>query len=182
MLYKPSPKLVELCQPLSPMVFNDLFCLSHAQVHTLSLGAARPSDFDEHLKTLELLEQAETLLPPILERLQTAAISILGEDWVNTWHQGLPTHEQTPGNINIPIILWLRNLALAFDMQDYAKMRYNLLGQASHWFPGQKATHLSDLDLRECLRASPHADKIPDLLSQTHSQLSGQSVQRLSQS
>lgn len=182
MLYKPSPKLVELCQPLSPMVFNDLFCLSHPQVHTLSLGAARPSDFDEHLKTLELLDQPETLLPSILERLQTAAISTLGEDWVNTWHQGLPTHEQTPGNINIPIILWLRNLALAFDMQEYAKMRYNLLGQASHWFPGQKATHLSDFDLSECLQTSPHADKIPALLSQTHSQLGGQSIQRLSQS
>ncbi len=51
-LYNPPPKLVELCQPLSPMVFNDLFCLSHPQVHTLSLGAAQPADFDEHLKVL----------------------------------------------------------------------------------------------------------------------------------
>ena len=48
-LYSPPQKLIDLCAPLSPMVFNDLFCLSHSQVHTLSLGAARPSDFDEHL-------------------------------------------------------------------------------------------------------------------------------------
>ncbi len=46
LLYKPPQKLVELCQPLSPMVFNNLFCLSRFQVHTLSLGASRPTDFD----------------------------------------------------------------------------------------------------------------------------------------
>ena len=54
-LYNPPAKLVDLCQPLSPMVFNDLFCLSHPQIHTLSLGAARPTDFDEHLKTLPII-------------------------------------------------------------------------------------------------------------------------------
>ena len=30
-------KLKELTAPLSPMVFNDLFCLSHPEIHTLSL-------------------------------------------------------------------------------------------------------------------------------------------------
>ncbi len=182
MLYKPSPKLVELCQPLSPMIFNDVFCLSHPQVHTLSLGAARPSDFDEHLKALDLLDQADTLLPPILERLYDVAIATLGEDWVETWHRGLPTPEQTPGNINIPVILWLRNLAIAYDMQEYAQMRYNLLGKASHWFPGQQATQVDTLDLSQCLETSPHAARIPKLLLEAHQQLVGQSVQRLSQS
>ena len=182
MLYKPSPKLVELCQPLSPMIFNDVFCLSHPQVHTLSLGAARPSDFDEHLKALDLLDQADTLLPPILERLYDVAIATLGEDWVETWHRGLPTPEQTPGNINIPVILWLRNLAIAYDMQEYAQMRYNLLGKASHWFPGQQATQVDALDLSQCLETSPHAARIPKLLLEAHQQLVGQSVQRLSQS
>ena len=182
MLYKPSPKLVDLCQPLSPMVLNDLFCLSYPQVHTLSLGAARPSDFDEHLKVLELLDQADTLLPPILARLQAAAIATLGEDWVKTWYQGLPSYEQTPGQINIPVILWLRNLMLAYDMHEYAQMRYNLLGQADHWFPGEKAGQVADHDLRDCLRASPHAAQIPGLLADAHRQLAGQAVQRLSKS
>ena len=35
-----------LCAPLTPMQFNDLYCLSREAVHTLSIGAARPSDFD----------------------------------------------------------------------------------------------------------------------------------------
>jgi hypothetical protein len=181
MLFKPPQKLVDLCYPLSPIVFNDLFCLSHPQVHTLSVGASRPEDFDEHLKTLPLLENAEAVLLPILHRLEQEAIATLGEDWVKTWHVGLPKPEATPGGLNIQVILWLRNLAIAYDMIEYAKMRYNLLGNASHWFPGAKADRVRELDLRQCLTHSPHADKIPALLEETDRLLGGQTLKRLSQ-
>ncbi|MDR9403208.1 MAG: aldo/keto reductase, partial [Halothece sp. Uz-M2-17] len=79
------------------------------------------------------------------------------------------------------VILWLRNLALAYDLTDYAKMRYNLLGRASHWFPGEKANDLDTLDLKSCLKNSPHADKIPSLLAQAHQWFNGEAVNRLSQ-
>lgn len=181
MLYQPPQRLVELCTPLSPMVFNDLFCLSHPQIHTLSIGASKPSDFNEHLQTLPLLERAEEILAPILARLEETAIAVLGEDWVQTWHVGLPSHEETPGNINIPVILWLRNLAIAYDMIDYGKMRYNLLGNGGHWFPGRKADNLPRFNLREALRYSPHADKIPAYLAEVHRLLGGEEIQRLSQ-
>ncbi|MBD1881582.1 aldo/keto reductase [Coleofasciculus sp. FACHB-T130] len=181
MLFKPPQKLVDLCHPLSPIVFNDLFCLSHPQVHTLSVGASRPEDFDEHLKTLPLLEKAESILLPILDRLEQEAIATLGENWVKTWHVGLPKPEATPGGLNIQVILWLRNLAIAYDMIEYAKMRYNLLGNASHWFPGAKADRVRELDLRQCLTHSPHADEIPALLEETDRLLGGQTLKRLSQ-
>lgn len=181
-LYNPPPKLVELCQPLSPMVFNDLFCLSHPQVHTLSLGAARPSDFDEHLKVLPLLERADEILPPILERLKQEAIAVLGKDWLENWQVGLPSYEDTPGNVNIPVILWLRNLALAYDMIEYGQARYNLLTNGGHWFPGAKADQIDSLDLRSCLVDSPYQQKIPDLLKETDRILGGAPVKRLSQS
>lgn len=181
MLYKPPQKLVELCDPLSPMVFNDLFCLSRSQVHTLSIGASQQRDFEEHLKTLELLDRADEILPPILARLEQAAIATLGEDWVKTWHVGLPKYDQTPGNVNIPVILWLRNLAIAYDMSEYARMRYNLLGNGGHWFPGNNANRVSQLNLQQCLAHSPHADKIPALLEEANQLLGGKAVQRLSQ-
>ncbi|MGH7998276.1 MAG: aldo/keto reductase, partial [Brasilonema sp.] len=84
--------------------------------------------------------------------------------------------------VNIPTILWLRNLAIAYDMLEYSKMRYNLLGNANHWFPGNKADNIQKLDLRQCLSRSPHADKIPHLLAEAHQMLVGEAVQRLSQS
>lgn len=181
MLYKPPQKLVELCTPLSPIVFNNLFCLSHSQIHTLSVGASRPQDFDEHLQTLALLDRADEVLPPILARLETAAIATLGEDWVKTWHLGLPKYDETPGNVNIPVILWLRNLAIAYDMTEYAKMRYNLLGNGGHWFPGNKAEQVNKLNLQQCLAHSPYALKIPTLLEEANQLLGGKAVQRLSQ-
>src|SRR5262249_14683995 len=49
-LYEPPTKLSQLCAPLTPMQFNDLYCLARPQVDTLSCGAARPADFDEHVE------------------------------------------------------------------------------------------------------------------------------------
>lgn len=181
-LYAPPPKLVELCAPLSPMVFNNLFCLSHPEVHTLSVGAARPTDFDEHLKTLPLLEQAGDLLPPILERLEQEAIRCLGKEWVETWDQGLPDPHHVPDEIGVKTILWLRNLAIAYDMVDYAKARYNLLNNGGHWFPGKQASDPIDRSrIERSLQHSPHRQKIPALLEDAARRLGGETVQRLSQ-
>ena len=41
-LYEAPKKMIELCAPLTPMQFNDLYCLARPQVHTLSCGASRP--------------------------------------------------------------------------------------------------------------------------------------------
>ena len=180
-LYNPSAKLLELCSPLSPIAFNDLFCLSHSEVHTLSLGASKVSDFDEHLKVLPLLDRATEILPPILERLQASAIATLGNDWYHHWHKGLPSFEATPRQINIPVILWLRNLLLAYDMEEYAKARYNLLGRGGHWFPGEQAAGVGELDLSKCLQNSPYQKIIPQLLEDTHRRLAGKPTKRLSQ-
>ncbi|PAX51407.1 aldo/keto reductase [Brunnivagina elsteri] len=179
-LYSPPAKLVDLCKPLSPIAFNDLFCLSHTNVHTLSIGAAKASDFDEHLKVLDLLDKVDEILPPVIARLEQELINVFGEDWAKTWHINLPTHEETPNNVNIPMILWLRNLAIAYDMLDYAQMRYNLLGNGGHWFPGNKCDRINQIDLQKCLINSPHADKIPQILAETHQILAGETVQRLS--
>jgi uncharacterized protein len=182
LLNKPSAKLQELCAPLSPMVFNNLFCLRHSQVHTLSVGASVPTDFDEHLKTLDFLDDPQAMLTPIIHRLEEAAIEKLGETWYRTWRDGLPEHGATPGNINIPMILWLRNLAIAYDMEEYGQLRYNLLENGGHWFPGARATDLAQYDLTDCLKDSPYAAKIPTYLQEADRLLSGAEVKRLSQS
>lgn len=184
MLYKPTAKLAELCKPLSPMQFNDLFCLSKPQIHTLSLGAARPKDFDEHVAVLDRLDQAEAILPPILEKLDQAYAEAVGSQWLAEWSNGLPAWEETPGKLNLRIIVWLWNLMKAFDMKDYARMRYNLLGNGGHWFPGANAAELDGFEaqLREKLIASPYKDKLIAVLREMHETVGGESVKRLSQS
>ncbi|MGC8713935.1 MAG: aldo/keto reductase [Leptodesmis sp.] len=181
MLYNPPQRLVDLCAPLSPIVFNDLFCLSHPQVHTLSVGAARPQDFDEHLKTLNYLDRADEILSPIQQRLEKAAIARLGKDWYTSWEVGLPVPEVMPGGFNVRTILWLWNLATAYDLIEFAKIRYNMLGQASHWFPGVKVDQINLDQIKPLLKNSPHADKIPTILQEAHKLLGSEDVKRLSQ-
>jgi len=182
-LHTPSPRLVELCAPLHPIVFNDLFCLSAPGIHTISVGAARPEDLELHLEAVALLPRAAELLPPILERLEAARRTVLGESWLQSWGEGLPEWSHTPGGINLPVLLWLHNLLEAWDLEGFARARYGLLGQGDHWFPGANAdaldTTVSEADLLAALPASPWAPEIPGLLRRLRQRLGGAAVQRL---
>lgn len=179
LLYKPSDRLKELCAPLHPMIFNGLFCLSNPDVHTLSCGVARPEDFDEHMEMVNLLDQSAELLPPILDRLENAMREKMGDSWADSWDQNLPYWDETPGEINIPVILRMRNLALAYDMVEYGKMRYNMLGKADHWFPGNKAADINAEALSSVLQKSAHTEVIPDALTEAHALLNGAEGKRL---
>ena len=117
----------------------------------------------------------------ILQRLEEEAVRCLGEDWYRSWYEGLPALEDTPGHLNLQVILGLRNLAIAYDMVEYGKMRYNLLGGASHWFPGNRFDPETSIDLRQCLINSPHAETIPAAVEEAHALLGGEAVKRLSQ-
>ncbi len=182
-LHTPSARLEQLCAPLHPIVMNDLFCLAHPAVHTLSVGAAQASDLQLHLQAARLLDQAPTLLPPILERLEQARIEALGAPWLASWQQGLPPWEQTPGGINLPVLLWLHNLLEAWDLEGYCQARYRLLGNGGHWFPGENADALdqtvSEADLLAVLEGSPWAERIPGQLRALRRRLGGGMARRL---
>ena len=182
-LHTPSPLLRELCAPLHPIVFNDLFCLSAPGIHTISVGAARPEDLELHLQAVQLLPQAAQVLPPIVARLEQVRREVLGDAWLASWQQGLPAWQDTPGQINLPTLLWLHNLVEAWDLEGYAKARYGLLGAGSHWFPGANADALdqtvSEAELKQVLVASPWADQIPQLLRDLRQRVGGTAARRL---
>ena len=183
-LHTPSQLLKQLCAPLHPIVFNDLFCLRDPRVHTISVGASRPSDLDLHLEAVRQLDTAGALIAPIHDRLQTQALRALGEPWLMTWREGLPHWKDTPGGINLPVLLWLHNLIEAWDLEGYARARYGILGHAGHWAPGANADALdqevSETDLRNVLSQSPWAETIPGLLRGLKERVGGVPQERLS--
>jgi predicted aldo/keto reductase-like oxidoreductase len=188
-LYEPPPKLIDLCQPLTPMAFNDLYCLRDPKVHTLSIGAARPSDLVEHAAAVQNMEEKFQMIGKIeaklfqaLETCPAIGGKALGAEWVHHWHEGLPRQIDTPGELNIPEILRLWTYAKGLDMVAFGKMRYNLMGQAGHWFPGQPAAHVDDEALKPFLKNSPFADLIPDILREAHALLFDAPKKRLSES
>ena len=184
MLFDPPQKLCDLTAPLSPMMFNDLFILSNPDIHTISCGAAKPTDFDEHIAAVEQLDTLTGQVEQIVRRLGAELDNVIDADWAAHYLDGVPPQTQTPEGLNIPIVLWLWSLVKAFDMTKYAKMRYNLMGNAEHWFPGCRPDVQAKIDrteLRKSLGASPYADRIIDILDEANQLMKAEEVKRLSQ-
>lgn len=183
-LHSPSARLLELCAPLHPIVFNDLFCLSQPGIHTISVGAAHPQDLDLHLEAVGQLGNAAQLLPPILQRLEAERRKRLGAEWVDSWRQGLPHWKDTPGQINLSALLWLYNLWVAWDLESYVQARYGLMSRDNHWFPGCNANAVDETvspeALRHALRHSPWTGRILSILRQLKACFGEAKVQRLS--
>lgn len=181
-LYEPTPEMIELCRPLSPMQFNNLYCLSRPEVHTLSIGAARPSDFDDHIAGLRWYEVRQEVTASIASGIRKEMENRLGAEWCAQWSNGLPPWEEVPGKINLREIIRLWNFATALGMDAYAKMRYNLLGQGDHWFPGVHAGQMDEQAILEKLKDYPFAHRIPDLLRDAHVRFYEAPKKRLSES
>ncbi len=181
-LYDPPQKLVDLCAPLTPMAFNDLYCLARPQVHTLSIGASKPSDFDAHIEALKHYDNIAATIAPIEMKLRSEMDRILGADWTANWWKNIPEYHELPGEINVLEILRLWSLAKSLDLVGFGKMRYNLLGNAGHWFPGTNAKTFDAHTLAPLLSGSAFADRIPQILTEANDILLGEEVLRLSKS
>ncbi|MFM1842349.1 MAG: hypothetical protein RLZZ490_1085, partial [Cyanobacteriota bacterium] len=172
-LHTPPHKLRALCQPLTPLGLNYRFLLSDRRITTLSLGAANPEELKEPLAYGDRLEPLSQEEQAIFQRLIDHQTATLGSQTCHQCYACLPC----PEGINIPEILRLRNLAIAFDMTAFGQYRYRMLENAGHWFPGKRGDRCTDCG--DCLPHCPHHLPIPDLLRDTHQRLQGKDRRRL---
>jgi uncharacterized protein len=173
MLYTPPDRLVELCQPFTPLELTYRFLLSDPRITTLSVGAAYPSELELPLQVADRDEALTAKEMVALERLQTQLEQTLATDRCSQCYQCLPC----PESIQIPEVLRLRNLALAYDMTRFSQYRYRMFENAGHWFPGTKANRCTDCG--DCLPRCPEGLAIPNLLRDAHERLNGSPKRRL---
>ena len=163
MLFKPSEKVKKLCKPLTPIVFNGRFCLSHPEITTLSMGIHEPKHFPQNLAILNRGNYSNSELSKVKAEMDAPLTKVSG--LCSLCHECLPC----PENINIPEVLRFRNLTEGYDMLNYGRFRYNMFEGQGHWFPGTFAFHCTECG--DCLPRCPENLNIPTLLMETHKNL-----------
>jgi hypothetical protein len=172
-LYTPTETLKQLCKPFSPLHLTYRFLLSDRRITTLSIGAANPQELDYPLTVADQDYPLTEKEMRIFNRLNQQLESVLKTDLCRQCYQCLPC----PEDINIPDILRLRNLTLAYDMKQYGQYRYRMLENAGHWFTGKKGDKCTECG--DCLPRCPEQLDIPRLLNDSHQRLNGSPRRRL---
>ncbi len=149
-LHTPSQILSKLCTPLSPMQFNDLYCLFHKNIHTISIGAVSPDQFAEHLEILPYLEKGSRKEVDRIDHLLSSRMEKqTGAKRPDAHWDDIPPWDQIPGYVNLRLILWLYNLYRGWGMEKYSRDRYAKLDRGSAWVPGCSGKNAEKIDFSE---------------------------------
>lgn len=190
-LFDPPQRLVDACEPLTPMGYGALWLWRHPTIHTIGIGAETPSEMNCHLHCASLLGQAgiEKVLRIVDSRLIALQEEAGYDDaWRTSWWHGLPTCYEMEGGLNVPHIVWLWMLFTSFDLLWYTRERYDALEKSQRakgwkkgrnpwakvgdWTPGRDGSHapphLADL-LRQC--GNPYPEQIAHIVAEAHAAL-----------
>ena len=92
-LYEPSPELVQACDPLHPLQYGALWIWSHPSIHTITVGAERPTDFECHMTSAAMQgtpEGAALLEGAKARLLELEEAAGFDRQWRETWWHHLP--------------------------------------------------------------------------------------------
>jgi predicted aldo/keto reductase-like oxidoreductase len=137
-LYQPSSTVARLIgTKMSPISFASLRSWETAQMHTVSVGFARPEDLDEILEAAELFtrkKEMKALLEGAENRLIKHAEETIGKEWVEKSLINLPSFfEESTKGVGMGHILWCYNMLNAYGMYDTARARYTKLETSNKW-------------------------------------------------
>jgi hypothetical protein len=97
-----------------------------ADAHTMTIGAARPSDLDQvavaaHLhRTQNLLSMVEK----VATRLKAAQTESLGDDWLDSCYEGVVKSLHSKYLVEHTQVIWLYNCLKAWGMLEFCKDRF----------------------------------------------------------
>ena len=114
---------------------------THAPVHTIVCGAARPSDLDQPVLAAlrSITENGRADFEAVRSRIGERTKRVLGEGWASSWHVGLPNYTQSiDRGFQIGNMVWLYNVIRVYGMLNYARDRYaTMIGNSSKWDPNK---------------------------------------------
>ena len=171
-LYLPSNILKEASKPYHPLEIAYRFLLSEG-ITTLSLGASKPNDFDLPIKLANATQKLSRLEIKVIKNIENESNKRLGITKCEQCRACLPC----PSEVPIPEILRLRNMYIGNGQEEFAKERYNLIGQAGHWWETKNANNCMNCNF--CVPKCPNKLDIPNLLKETHQLLLDKPKRRL---
>ncbi|MDA1191078.1 MAG: aldo/keto reductase [Candidatus Poribacteria bacterium] len=166
-LHKPTLELEAACKPLHPVTFNQMWLLNQPEVGTLSSGPANPAQIDRNLLVADYdgTGPQREAFDRVMANVERTYRAELGDTLCTVCNECLPC----PENINIPGLLNWRNVAVGFNMIDYAQGRYKRVGGGGAWVPGVKGDQCTKCG--DCLPRCPEELHIPELLWDAHQRL-----------
>ncbi len=162
-LFKAPVKVKRATSPLTPIQWNARFCLQNPAIHTLSFGMHQKSHFEE----MKGIFPFQVPWSKTEQDTKFLLDSFVQDDPYGTY-DGYDL-QNDPSGINIPQVLRLRKLWKCYDMKEYARYRYKIFEQKSHWFPGVLPTNenIAQIDSSKI----PPAIPLKELLAETHKEL-----------
>ncbi len=171
-LHSPSQTLSSDCFPFLPLELAYRFLLSHG-ITTLTVGAESREDLYLASKYINSNQPLSTEELQSISHMKRQEKNRLGDTFCGQCRECLPCPHEVP----IPSLLRLRNLYFGYNLQSYAKERYNLIGMAGHWWETINANACQSCG--HCLPKCPHKLNIPTLLAETHATLKDKPTRRL---